>query len=210
MELSEFMDLYLGKGNMRKDIQDWLDQSAQLKKSMVRDVNLLSQIEKAAEILIDCFKKYGRKILVCGNGGSAGDSAHFVGELMNKFTNLRDYPLPAVDLSAPTALITAIGNDFSFDEVFSKQIRGIGKYNDVLFAISTSGTSGNIRQAIRQAIHMEMTPILLTGSMNNAWDNYSQVIKINVPSTSTPLIQEAHITIIHLLCHLIDVALEED
>jgi phosphoheptose isomerase len=200
--------------HMRIQIRDWVHDSMVLKQQIYNSEAVVTQITGAAQILIDALCVHGPKILVCGNGGSSSDSAHFVGELMNRFTLLRDYPLPAIDLSAMNSTITAIANDYSFEEIFAKQVRALGNENDVLFAISTSGASSNIIRAIEVAWLKDMHVILLTGNMNDFYKCYrpeeGYVHQIRVPSTETPLIQEAHIMIIHLLCKLIDTALEED
>lgn len=147
----------------------------------------------------------GRKIMACGNGGSAADSQHFTAELISRFERERP-PLAAVSLTTDTSALTAIGNDYSFDEVFAKQVRGLGQPGDVLLGITTSGNSRNVLRAIETAHEREITCIVLTGrdggqvtAMMGAKD-----VHICVQSKSTARIQEVHGIIIHCLCDLID------
>lgn len=197
---------------MKHDICKWIEDGDDIRLKMRCSVVFTSQIERAIKLILNCLYSDG-KILACGNGGSSGDSSHLVGELLNRFTKLREYPLPAIDLSAPNGTITAIANDYSFDEVFSKQIEALGKSNDVLIAISTSGTSRNILRAVETALSKGMKVIFLTGDSMDIPD-FDRMPSTNlqplmVPSKVTPLIQEAHITIIHIICHMVDKALEE-
>ena len=147
----------------------------------------------------------GNKIMSCGNGGSAGDAQHFSGEMLNRFEMERP-GLPAIALSADTSTLTAIGNDYSFDEIFSKQVQALGQPGDLLLAISTSGNSANILKAIHAAHNREMAVIALTGRDGGALVDQlaNNDIELRVPSSSTPRIQEVHILIIHCLCDLID------
>lgn len=199
----------LREKEMRHDIRAWIQESMSTKQMMYHSVAYANQIRRAAEMLIDCIRGRGT-IMVCGNGGSAGDSGHFVGELLNRFTTLREYPLAAIDLAAPNSTITAIANDYSFDEVFAKQIQALGEPEHVLVAISTSGTSSNIIRAVEEARKLKMGVIVLTGNANPfpdlAGEQRFQIV--GVPSTTTPLIQEAHIMIIHIWCFLLDKEVE--
>jgi len=191
--------------DIRTTVKSWLQESISVKQAIHDNPHLRKQIEIAASLLIGAARE-GSKILVCGNGGSASDSAHFVGELLNRFTLKREYPLPAIDLSAPNATITAISNDYSFDDIFSKQIEALMQDGDILVAISTSGKSKNILNALIAATNMNNTSILLTGEDVDVSRKFrvSKVQHVNVPSKNTPIIQEAHISIIHLFCALID------
>lgn len=184
--------------NMRK----WIERSIKIKQEMMyNELDYLYAIVRAAELLARTIEN-GNKILVCGNGGSASDSAHFVAELMNRFSLMREYPLPAIDLSAMNSTITAIANDYEYKYVFSKQVEALAKRGDILFAISTSGTSENIIEAIDAAIRKKIYCVLLTGMNYESKDHY--LLKIRVPSKITPAIQEAHIMIIHMICDYID------
>jgi len=166
---------------------------------------LTGKISYAAEILIACFLD-GKKILTCGNGGSCGDAQHFSSELLNRYSQERP-ALPAIALTADTPTITAIANDYSYQEVFSKQIEALGQAGDVLFAITTSGNSINILNAVQVAHSKGMKIIALTGKSGGDLVgvlNPNNDCEIRVPSDVTAYIQESHITIIHCLCELID------
>ncbi len=146
-----------------------------------------------------------RKVLACGNGGSAADSQHFSSELLNRFEQERP-GLPAVALTADSSTLTSIANDYNYDDIFSKQVRALGQPGDVLLAISTSGNSKNMVRAIEAAREREMVVVALNGrdggNMANAMAESDVNICVNGPSTAR--IQEMHIIIIHCLCDLID------
>lgn len=149
--------------------------------------------------------KSGSKILLFGNGGSAADAQHLAAEFVNRFIIERP-PLPAIALSTDTSIITSIGNDYDFSEIFSKQIRAIGQAGDVAWGISTSGSSPNVIKAIEAAKKIGMVTIGLTGK------DGGQIAKLvdyslNVSSGSTPRIQEVHITVGHVICEMIDLKL---
>ena len=164
---------------------------------------LSSSIIEAAQICIDCLINE-KKILVCGNGGSAADAQHFSAELLNRFEMERP-ALPAIALTTDTSTITAIGNDYNFNKIFEKQVQALGQKGDVLLAISTSGNSENVNLAIQAAKEKSMKIIGLSGNnggkMATLLNNHSNLI---VPATRTAYIQETHIVILHLICTLID------
>ena len=145
------------------------------------------------------------KILSCGNGGSAGDAQHFSSELLNRFERERP-SLPAVALTTDSSTITSIANDYSYNEIFSKQIRALGQPGDVLLAISTSGNSANVIQAIQAAHDREMTVVALTGRDGGGMASLllPEDVEIRVPAKVTARIQEVHLLTIHCLCDLID------
>lgn len=147
----------------------------------------------------------GKKILSCGNGGSAGDAQHFSAEMLNRFEMERP-PLPAIALTTDSSTLTSIANDYHYDEVFSKQVRALGIQGDILLAITTSGGSPNIVQAIEAAHERDMFVILLSGKDGGeAAKHLSETdIELRVPSDSTARIQEVHLVIIHCLCDLVD------
>lgn len=165
---------------------------------------LAPKILAASEMLVQCIKN-DHKILSCGNGGSACDAQHFTGELVNRFLVERDN-LPAIALTADMAVLTAIANDYSYKEVFAKQVKALGREGDVLVAISTSGKSQNVLRAIQEARARKMRIIALTGEDGSAMEKLlsSADINICVPSSVTPRIQEVHILIIHCICDLLD------
>jgi D-sedoheptulose 7-phosphate isomerase len=146
-----------------------------------------------------------RKVLSCGNGGSAGDAQHFSSEMLNRFEMERS-GLPAIALTTDSSTVTSIANDYQFADIFSRQIRALGQPGDVLLAISTSGESRNILNGIDAAHDREMHVVLLTGKDGGRATTALQDgdIEIRVPSTSTARIQEVHLLTIHCLCDLID------
>jgi phosphoheptose isomerase len=147
----------------------------------------------------------GKKIMACGNGGSAADAQHFTAELINRFERERP-PLAAVSLTTDTSTLTSIGNDYHFDEVFSKQIRSFGQPGDVLLAITTSGNSRNVLRAIEAAHERDISCVMLTGRDGGQVNGLvgPSDVHICVRSKSTARIQEVHIIAIHCLCDLID------
>ncbi|GGY32006.1 phosphoheptose isomerase [Bacterioplanes sanyensis] len=164
-------------------------------------------IEQAAQLMVEALLQ-GGKILSCGNGGSAGDSQHFSSELLNRFERERP-SLPAIALTTDTSTLTSIANDYSYNEVFSKQIRALGNPGDVLLAISTSGNSANVVQAIQAAHEREMIVVALSGKDGGHMSSLltGADVEIRVPADVTARIQEVHLLVIHCLCDLIDCAL---
>ncbi len=142
------------------------------------------------------------KLIICGNGGSAADAQHMAAEFVNRFLKERK-PLPAVALSTDTSVLTSIANDYSFDEVFSKQVEALGKEGDILFAISTSGNSNNVINAVKSAKNKGMFCIGLSGKDGGKLKDLCD-LNIIVPSGSTPRIQEMHIFIIHTICQIVE------
>ncbi len=147
----------------------------------------------------------GNKILTCGNGGSAADAQHFSSELLNRFERERQ-PLPAIALTTDSSALTSIANDYDYNLVFAKQIRALGQIDDVLLAITTSGGSANIIEAIHAAHERGMRIVALTGRDGGETGALMQTndIEIRVPGSSTARIQEVHLLILHCLCELID------
>ncbi|MCS0614485.1 phosphoheptose isomerase [Massilia kyonggiensis] len=185
-------------------------ESAELK---MKSATLLAQpISQAIELMFNALSN-GNKILSCGNGGSAGDSQHFAAELVGRFERER-FPLPAIALTTDTSIITAVGNDYSFNEIFSKQVQAFGQAGDILLAISTSGNSGNVLAAVEAALEREMRVVALTGKDGGkiAQMLTDADVHINVPHSRTARIQEVHLVAIHSICDGLDVALfgEED
>ncbi|HDZ56595.1 MAG TPA: phosphoheptose isomerase [Pseudomonas xinjiangensis] len=161
-------------------------------------------IEQASQLMVNSLLNEG-KLLSCGNGGSAGDAQHFSSELLNRFERERP-SLPAIALTTDSSTLTSIANDYSYDEIFSKQIRALGQPGDVLLAISTSGNSGNVLQAIQAAHDRDMLVVALTGRDGGAMASLllPEDVEIRVPARSTARIQEVHLLAIHCLCDLID------
>lgn len=161
-------------------------------------------IVEAGDLLTQTLLQEG-KILTCGNGGSSGDAQHFSSEMLNRFERERP-SLPAISLASDTATLTSIANDYSYSEVFSKQIRALGHANDVLMVFTTSGRSSNIVQAIQAAHDRQMHVIALTGKDGGDVQRLidGQDIELRVPDQSTARIQEVHLLLIHCLCDYID------
>jgi D-sedoheptulose 7-phosphate isomerase len=161
-------------------------------------------ITRAGRLIVRCLLANG-KVLACGNGGSAGDAQHFSAEMLNRFEMERP-GLPAIALSTDTSTLTSIANDYSYDQVFSKQIRALGQPGDVLLAITTSGNSPNIADAVAAAHERNMAVVALSGRDGGAIAPMlaGDDIEIRVPADSTARIQEVHLLAIHCLCDLID------
>lgn len=158
-------------------------------------------IEKAAEILINCMQS-GKKILFFGNGGSASDSQHLAAEFVGRYEKERR-GYPAIALTTDTSILTALGNDYSYDIVFSRQIEALGQKGDVAFGISTSGNSKNVILAIQKAKSMGLYTIVLSGRSGGELKSLADLSLI-VPSQKTARIQECHIMIGHILCERVD------
>lgn len=163
---------------------------------------LAPYIEQASQVMVNALLNEG-KMLSCGNGGSAGDAQHFSSELLNRFERPS---LPAIALTTDSSTLTSIANDYSLNEIFSKQIRALGQPGDVLLAISTSGNSANIIQAIQAAHDREMIVVALTGRDGGGMASLllPEDVEIRVPAQVTARIQEVHLLAIHCLCDLID------
>lgn len=159
------------------------------------------EIKKAKDIMIASLEN-GNKIMFCGNGGSAADSQHLAAELIGRYRINRD-PISAVSLTTDTSTITAIANDFSFDDIFSRQVMAIGKRGDVLYAISTSGNSKNIIKAIHQSRNQGIKVVGLTGGDGKLMENNCDVL-IKVPADRPDRIQEMHIAVGQIICNEIE------
>ncbi|MFQ5344467.1 MAG: SIS domain-containing protein [Mariprofundus sp.] len=164
---------------------------------------LTEPLQHAANAIVTCLKN-GGKVLACGNGGSAADAQHFAAELVNRFEINRP-GMAAVALTHDASVITSIANDFSFAQVFSRQIEALGRPGDLLLAISTSGNSENVVAAADAADAAGMQTIALTGKDGGALGRNTHInLHLNISHPSTPRIQEMHITCLHILCSLVD------
>lgn len=165
---------------------------------------LPESVAQAVVAMVDCLRS-GGKVMACGNGGSAADAQHFAAELIGRFERERQ-ELAAIALTTDTSILTAVGNDYSYDEVFSKQVRGLGKKGDILLGISTSGNSKNVVKAIESAKKIGINIIALTG---NGGGKIASLLDANdihlcVPSNRTARIQETHLVLLHGLCDGVD------
>ena len=184
---------------MRERIKDILLESIQVKEEILR--NQIESIAQIAELMIDCLKKDG-KVIVFGNGGSASDSQHIAAELVGRFKKDRS-ALAGVALTTNTSILTSIANDYGYDVVFSRQVEALGKKNDVVLGISTSGKAKNVALGIKQAKKMGIKTVALSGGDGGEIVKLADVSLV-VPSKITVRIQEAHITIAHIICEMIE------
>jgi len=183
--------------NIRKTIEE----SIELKQKILSDENLLELIQSATDEITDCFRN-GGKVLFCGNGGSAADAQHLAAEFSGRFYYDRE-PLFAEALHVNTSYLTAVANDYSFDEVYSRLVKGKGKKGDILVGISTSGNSQNIVRAFETANKIGMITVGLTGESGGKMKELCDYL-LNVPSQDTPRIQEIHILMGHIICEHVE------
>ena len=167
---------------------------------VVQDMKKIMPEVASAGLRVRTALEKGRKILICGNGGSAADSQHMAAEFVGRFVKERQ-SLPALALTVDTSLLTAVGNDYGFDCVFSRQVEGLGQEGDVLIAISTSGNSANVVKAVKTAKEKGIYVIALTGENSGILAKESDLC-LAVPSQVTARIQEMHIMIIHMICEI--------
>ena len=184
---------------MRERIKDILLESIQVKEEILR--NQIGQIAEIAQLMIDCLKKDG-KVIVFGNGGSASDSQHIAAELVGRFKKDRS-ALAGIALTTNTSIITSLANDYGYDVVFSRQVEALGKKNDVVLGISTSGKAKNVALGVKQAKKMGIKTVALSGGDGGEIVKLADVSLV-VPSKITARIQEAHITIAHIICEMIE------
>lgn len=185
---------------MENQVTSYLEDSLSVVSSIVANKGLQSKIEQLALLIVSSLKK-GGKIMFIGNGGSAADSQHMAVEYVSRFAFDRK-GLPGIALTTDTSILTAIGNDYSFDNVFSRQLNALGNEGDILIAYSTSGRSLNIVKAINEAKSMGIYSVFFTGLEGSALSNAD--LTIASPSSSTPHIQEGHLILGHLLCYLVE------
>ena len=186
---------------MKEKIKNIIVESVAVKNKILADEKLLSTIEKVTTAIVDALKN-NHRIYFCGNGGSAADAQHLAAEFSGRFYTDRD-ALPAEALHCNTSYLTAVANDYSFDVIYSRLIKGIGQKGDVLIGLSTSGNSKNILLAFETAKQKEIITVGFTGETGGKMKESSDYL-INVPSKDTPRIQESHITIGHIICQLVE------
>lgn len=188
-------------GHFDQHIRKSIEASISVKECLLRDANLVSTVSRVAELLIDALGT-GNKVLLFGNGGSAADAQHIAAEFVGRFAFDRP-ALPALALSVNTSCVTAIGNDYGFDRVFSRQIEALARRGDVAIGISTSGQSPNVLQAMSTAKKVGLHTVGLAGSTGGALADVVDYC-ICAPSTETPRIQECHILIGHIISELVE------
>ncbi len=184
---------------MQQQIKGIISASIDTKKAILENEGLVNTIEEVTKQFIEAFKA-GNKVLFCGNGGSAADAQHLAAEFSGRFYSDRD-PLPSEALHCNTSYLTAVGNDYGYDQVYSRIVKGTGKKGDILVGLSTSGNSANITKALQMAKDIGMITVGFTGETGGKMKDLCDYL-INVPSTDTPRIQESHITIGHIVCQL--------
>lgn len=186
---------------MNSQITSLIQASIDVKEALLKEKAILNAVEQSIDKIVNAFRS-GNKVLFCGNGGSAADAQHLAAEFSGRFYTDRD-ALPAEALHVNTSYITAVANDYSYDVIYSRMIKGIGKAGDVLVGLSTSGNSTNIVKAFETAREKGMITIGFTGATGGKMKELSDLL-INVPSTDTPRIQESHILIGHIICQLVE------
>ncbi len=189
---------------MQDKIKSIITSSINTKQLLLNDPVLMGTIEKVTTIVAAAFRA-GNKVLFCGNGGSAADAQHLAAEFSGRFYTDRD-PLPSEALHCNSSYLTAVANDYGYDVVYSRIVKGMGKPGDVLIGLSTSGNSVNIMKAMEQAAEIGMINVVLTGESGGKLRNMCDYL-INVPSSDTPRIQESHIMIGHIICELVETEL---
>ena len=185
-------------------MENWISQIIEDKIELLKSdeiENYLEELEKAGDVLVDALR-HGKKILIAGNGGSAADAQHFAAEIVGRFLKERE-SLPAISLCTDPSVVTAIANDYGYDEVFARQVDGLGNEGDVFIGISTSGNSENISKAINKAKAKGIFTIGVLGKSGGTIRNECDLALV-VPSDSTPRIQEIHTLSVHLLCENIE------
>ena len=182
-------------------IKNIIQASIAVKQQLLQDEKMLALVNQCADIIVQAFKN-GNKLLFCGNGGSAADAQHLAAEFSGRFYTDRD-ALPADALHCNTSYLTPVANDYSYDVIYSRLVKGMGVKGDILVGLSTSGNSGNIVKAFETAAEKGMTTIGFTGSKGGKLRELSNYL-INVPSDDTPRIQESHIMLGHIICQLVE------
>ncbi len=189
---------------MTATIADILRKSIDTKTKVLQDAQLLQTIQAVVEACSEAFEK-GNKVLFCGNGGSAADAQHLAAEFSGRFYTDRN-PLPSEALHCNTSYLTAVGNDYGYENVYSRAVKGHGKAGDILVGLSTSGNSENILRAFDVAREIGITTVGFTGDTGGKMAATSDFL-INIPSRDTPRIQECHITVGHIVCELVEAKL---
>lgn len=183
------------------NIKQTIKESIETKEKILGNEELLEQIARAAHICTETLKR-GGKVLLCGNGGSAADAQHIAAELSGRFMLDRE-PLFAEALHVNSSFVTAVANDYAYDEIYSRMVKAAGKEDDVLIGISTSGNSPNVVKAIEQANQLKMNTIGMTGKKGGELNKFCDIC-IKVPAANTARVQESHIMIGHIICEIVE------
>lgn len=186
---------------MESKIKSVIQSSIDLKNKVLNDQKLIDTVEEVVHEIVRCYEN-GGKVLFCGNGGSAADAQHLAAELSGRFYFDR-HPLFAEALHVNSSYVTAVGNDYGFDEIFARLVMAMGNKNDVLIGLSTSGNSPNILKAFSEANSLGMITVGFTGETGGKLADQCSYL-LNVPSKDTPRIQEVHITLGHIICELVE------
>ncbi len=187
---------------MKNYIQDQIKKSYETKQAIYENEALLEKIEAVAKLCVKLYKESDKKTILAGNGGSAADAQHIAAELVGRYGFDRP-SIPSLALTTDTSNLTAIGNDYGYDQVFSRQLEGMGQKGDIFFGISTSGNSQNIINAFASAKKKGITTVALVGRDGGKMAQMADIALV-VPSDSTPRIQESHILIGHIICDIIE------
>ncbi|QOP43154.1 D-sedoheptulose 7-phosphate isomerase [Sulfurimonas sediminis] len=187
---------------MKKYIKDQIRKSYETKQAIYENEDLLNKIEEVAQKCVELYRNTDKKTILAGNGGSAADAQHIAAELVGRYGFDRP-SIPSLALTTDTSNLTAIGNDYGYDQVFSRQLEGMGQEGDIFIGISTSGNSANIIKAFESAKKKKIMTVALTGRDGGKMAEMADIALI-VPSDATPRIQESHILIGHILCDIIE------
>ena len=186
---------------MIKIIKEYLNDSIETKQAILKNENILKKVEEISKLIVNALNN-GNKILFIGNGGSASDCDHLATEFVSRFYKDR-HAFNAMSLTSNNALITALSNDFGFENVFARQIEALGKKGDILFALSTSGNSKNIIKAIKIANEMEIFTFGMSGKNKCEMDEVCKSL-VKIPNSETPVIQECQMTLAHIICKIVE------
>ncbi|HQV78331.1 MAG TPA: D-sedoheptulose 7-phosphate isomerase [Chitinophagales bacterium] len=188
---------------MQSKISEILQHSISVKQQVLENTAILNCMEAVTKEIVACFKRDG-KLLFCGNGGSAADAQHLAAEFSGRFYTDRE-PLDAEALHVNTSYLTAVANDYSYNEVYARIVKAKGRKGDILIGLSTSGNSANIIEAFKVAKERGLIIVGFTGETGGKMASYCDYL-LNIPSTDTPRIQECHITVGHIICQLVEEA----
>jgi len=186
---------------VEKIVKEILNESIRVKKKIVDDPSLLSQINQISSVIIEAYRKKN-KVILFGNGGSAADAQHIAGELVNRL-HLEREALPAIALTTDSSVLTSIANDYDYSRIFARQVEALAKKGDVVIGISTSGSSSNVIEAVKVAKEKGAKTVGFTGNKGGKLAERVDFV-VSVPSDVTPRVQESHITILHIICCLVE------